>query len=198
MMTFALDDLASNGGGIVIKILVKGIVMLRRSIVWGVASAIMVMASFASNSFGQGCQHRGLRWLGQGYGPGYHWRNPGHESCYYNPYTMQNSYLISQYGPSPFINNDPTYFGRGQSGYSQYTPRQTFPHPSPQQLIGGDFVPTPTDATHDAFDSENRPKLKDQEVPDDWDSGDDRKEDGNQHGPDDESARFDWNDDWNG
>ena len=36
-----------------------------------------------------------LRLLGQGWSAGYHWRNPGHDSRYYNPYSPHNSYLIS-------------------------------------------------------------------------------------------------------
>ena len=42
-----------------------------------------------------------LRNLGHGFGPGYHWRTPGPNSDYYNPYSAHNSMLISQMGPQP-------------------------------------------------------------------------------------------------
>ena len=32
-----------------------------------------------------------FRWLGNGYSDGYHVRNPGHDSSYYNPYSQHNS-----------------------------------------------------------------------------------------------------------
>jgi hypothetical protein len=35
------------------------------------------------------------RWLGSGWSAGYHWRNPGHDSSYYNPYSPHNSLRIS-------------------------------------------------------------------------------------------------------
>jgi len=39
---------------------------------------------------------RGLRVAGHGYSAGYHWKNPGHDSSYYTPYSAHNSHLISQ------------------------------------------------------------------------------------------------------
>lgn len=38
------------------------------------------------------------RALGMGQGVGYHWRSPGPNTDYYNPYTPTNSYLVSQHG----------------------------------------------------------------------------------------------------
>ncbi len=38
----------------------------------------------------------GFRWLGQGWSAGYHHRNPGPNTDYYNPYTAHNSMLISK------------------------------------------------------------------------------------------------------
>ena len=47
----------------------------------------------AQNTFRQ---QRALRWLGQGFGDGYHRKNPGYDTSYYNPYSAHNSLLISQ------------------------------------------------------------------------------------------------------
>jgi|GEM_PF-6160568 len=36
------------------------------------------------------------RWLSVGNGPGYHWQNPGIDSSYYNPWSANNTSLVSQ------------------------------------------------------------------------------------------------------
>lgn len=38
-----------------------------------------------------------LRLLGHGWSAGYHWRNPGHDSSYYNPYSHHNSARMSDW-----------------------------------------------------------------------------------------------------
>ena len=65
--------------------------------------AVLAIAVFAdpSSSDAQHLRSRqplqaGFRWLGQGWSAGYHHRNPGPNTDYYNPYTAHNSMLISQ------------------------------------------------------------------------------------------------------
>jgi hypothetical protein len=49
--------------------------------------------------FNQTIQKPG-RLTGHGWGAGYHWKSPGHDSSYYNPYSHHNSFRASdwQYG----------------------------------------------------------------------------------------------------
>jgi hypothetical protein len=53
------------------------------------------------------------RFLGAGYGRGYHRCNPGHDTSYYQPWNTKNSFLISQ---------SPEYLAR--FGYQHRTPMQ--------------------------------------------------------------------------
>ena len=71
--------------------------MSRKSVFITTLSMMIVTVSFvaeasAQNRFG----HRPLRWLGQGFGDGYHRCNPGYDSSHYNPYSAHNSFLYSQ------------------------------------------------------------------------------------------------------
>ncbi len=54
-----------------------------------------------------------MRWAGHGIGPGYHWRNPGPNTDYYNPWTMHNSHLISQPFGQASVVPDPSSFYYG-------------------------------------------------------------------------------------
>lgn len=69
-------------------------------------SAVLVTTALSSVSSAQWLrsglkgQRRPLRVLGHGYSAGYHWRNPGPNSDYYNPYSAHNSQLTSQTGGS--------------------------------------------------------------------------------------------------
>lgn len=88
-----------------------------------------------------------LRLLGAGFGPGYHWQNPGHDSSYYNPYSANNSLLISK----QFPNDANSQYGSGNLPsqgipYSQYAPTGSANGQFgtlPGATIGGDFQPVP-------------------------------------------------------
>lgn len=111
--------------------------------------AIMIaMIAFSSVSQAQYRDHsrrrpllqRTNRILGVWQGNGRHWRTPGHDSSYYNPWSAHNSALVSQgYEPN-------TYQGQGQF----YVPAPstqfgTDPFYQPQQQPTP-RVPTPTNA----------------------------------------------------
>ena len=72
-----------------------------------------------------------FRWLGQGYGPGYHWQNPGPNSNYYNPYSDHNSRLISRPDLYPQQDMAPVTSDNKSVPYSVYS--------SPD----GEAIPTP-------------------------------------------------------
>jgi hypothetical protein len=67
-------------------------------------AAVLLTTAFSSVSSAQWRrsglrgQKRPLRVLGHGYSAGYHWRNPGPNSDYYNPYSAHNSQLTSHTG----------------------------------------------------------------------------------------------------
>lgn len=76
-----------------------------------VFSALLVMTTFSSVSSAQlrNRQHV-LRWMGQGFGDGYHQCNPGPNSDYYNPYSAHNSWLHSQFTPANTqVSNHPVF-----------------------------------------------------------------------------------------
>lgn len=58
-----------------------------------------------------------LRWLGQGFSDGYHRKNPGYDTSYYNPYSSHNSNLISQ---------SPEYLAIRPVAMNQNIPRRFF------------------------------------------------------------------------
>ena len=63
------------------------------------------------------------RFLGLGYGNGYHCRTPGPQSDYYNPYSYRNSHLVSR-GQSGYHHMSHGYHGGGNGGtipHSVYT-----------------------------------------------------------------------------
>ena len=78
-------------------------------------SLVALIAIVVCGAFAMPCQaqntfrrQRGLRWLGQGFGDGYHRQNPGYDTSYYNPYSAHNSRLISQTPEYMAINPVPT------------------------------------------------------------------------------------------
>lgn len=71
--------------------------MSRQSMCISVLSLVIVSVSFVAEASAQNrLGHRPLRWLGQGFGDGYHRCNPGHDSSHYNPYSAHNTFLYSQ------------------------------------------------------------------------------------------------------
>lgn len=77
------------------------------------------------------------RVLGAWHGNGRHWRTPGHDSSYYNPWSAHNSALISQGYPVE---------SNGGAQYYHPAPVQAFPHqpitPQPPVApLGGSYSP---------------------------------------------------------
>ena len=71
--------------------------MSRQSMFISVLSLVIVSISFVAEASAQNrLGHRPLRWLGQGFGDGYHRCNPGYDSSHYNPYSAHNTFLYSQ------------------------------------------------------------------------------------------------------
>lgn len=72
--------------------------MSRRSLITAILTVTIVCFATASDTFAQrrAFKPRPLRWLGQGYGDGYHRCSPGYDSSHYNPYSAHNSFLYSQ------------------------------------------------------------------------------------------------------
>ncbi len=114
--------------------------MFRTVILVGVSAAIVLLAgSSAEAQFvrtGRPIQ-RLDRWLGVGNGPGYHWRNPGPDVSYYNPWSEVNSSLVSGYGIPPY--GTPT----GYHPRSNYAPRDFTPDWNSNTEFHAPGVPTP-------------------------------------------------------
>lgn len=136
---------------------VKRIVMFLRPVFCLLVSAVLLTTAFSSESSAQWRrsglqgQKRPLRVLGHGYSAGYHWRNPGPNSDYYNPYSAHNSLLMSngsQQGEFGFFPNygQPRYSPTGEPNFETL----------PGNPIPGDFTPAnPTDPSDNpAADSE--------------------------------------------
>ena len=73
-----------------------------------------------------------FRWLGNGYSDGYHTRNPGPDSSYYNPYSLHNSnrvFLPTEGSPVlplyGFGARQPASRPTLQSSWARPTPSQT-------------------------------------------------------------------------
>ncbi len=86
--------------------------MLIRSLSITIVAVLLSTTLLASDSSAQwrGARQigqRGLRVMGHGYSAGYHWKNPGHDSSYYNPYSAHNSNLVTQ----PWRNQGHLYEG---------------------------------------------------------------------------------------
>ena len=85
-----------------------------------VALAVFIICgSFVTSCQAQNTfrRQRGLRWLGQGFGDGYHRQNPGYDTSYYNPYSAHNSLLLSQ---------SPEYMAARPVPTNQELPRRFF------------------------------------------------------------------------
>ena len=88
-------------------------------------SALLLTTVFSSVSSAQRLrsglqgQRRPLRILGHGWSAGYHWRNPGPNSDYYNPYSAHNSMLKSSGGDGDFFpyGGRPRYSPTGEPNY---------------------------------------------------------------------------------
>ncbi len=116
-------------------------------------SAVLLTTAFSSESSAQWRrsglqgQKRPLRVLGHGYSSGYHWRNPGPNSDYYNPYSAQNSVLMSQaeaYGFFP-SEGQPRYSPTGEPNFETI----------PGQPIEGNFQESaPIDPSNNSSASE--------------------------------------------
>lgn len=101
------------------------------------------------------------RFLGAGYGLGYHRCNPGHDTSYYNPWNAKNSFLISR---------SPEYLGR----FSQQR------HLSPMDLLYSQQqgYPGPVNnfgQTH--FGTHNQPAISGPQIDADFQPVQNRQED---------------------
>ena len=120
-------------------------------------SLVALVGLVVCGSFALPCQaqntfrrQRGLRWLGQGFGDGYHRQNPGYDTSYYNPYSAHNSRLISQspeymaIHPVPTNQELPRRFFNGVPFSAYAAPPQLNPayQASPSQQFQGSFSPS--------------------------------------------------------
>ena len=88
----------------------------------------------------------GFRWLGQGWSAGYHHRNPGPNTDYYNPYTAHNSMLISRMpGNQSGYNQYGYHSGLPTSSYPNYASGSSWGHGHGAQSIQPTFVPVDDD-----------------------------------------------------
>ncbi len=114
----------------------------------------------------------GFRWLGHGWSAGYHHRDPGPNTDYYNPYTAHNSMLISK---------QPGY----QSAHHQY-----YNHPITQGVPYSVYAPTSGSQTNWNYGHGQAQSINPTFVPTDADT--DQSEDSSSFGNDDND--FDPND----
>ena len=120
-------------------------------------SLVTLVGLVVCGSFALPCQaqntfrrQRALRWLGQGFGDGYHRQNPGYDTSYYNPYSAHNSRLISQspeymaIHPVPTNQELPRRFFNGVPFSAYAAPPQVNPsyQASPSQQFQGSFSPS--------------------------------------------------------
>ena len=115
-------------------------------------ATLVVCAGFALPCQAQNTfrRQRGLRWLGQGFGDGYHRKNPGYDTSYYNPYSAHNSLLISQspeyqaIRPVPTNQELPRRFFNGVPFSAYAAPPQLNPafQTMPGQQFQGSFSPS--------------------------------------------------------
>ncbi len=89
------------------------------------------------------------RFLGLGYGNGYHCRTPGPQTDYYNPYSAMNSHLVSRYQDAGGYSNLNTGYavGGGAVPHSVYTGTSNEGHSVfesvPGQTMTPSFEPVP-------------------------------------------------------
>lgn len=117
----------------------------------GFAFSVVLLATIFSSVSSAQLGQKAFRWLGEGYGPGYNRCNPGPNSDYYNPYSAHNSMLISrlpQFQNRSFqsysqnnLESRTVYQGVPFSVYAAPISRQTFVHPSTNQMNKNSFVP---------------------------------------------------------
>lgn len=114
-------------------------------------SAVLLTTALSSVSSAQWLrsglkgQRRPLRVLGHGYSAGYHWRNPGPDSDYYNPYSAHNSLLTSANEVNDFYqyNGQPRYSPTGEPNYETIPgvpiePDQAVPNGQGQPAVGSE------------------------------------------------------------
>ncbi|MFK7766630.1 MAG: hypothetical protein AB8B55_05365 [Mariniblastus sp.] len=145
---------------------------------FGFVLAVTMVTLFASDSFAQVMRpgQAVLRILGQGYGNGYHQCNPGPNPDYYNPYTTQNTFLVSR---SPqYLNGmqaDLSTMQRLQQGtFHRGTPFSVYAAPRSQstyqpyqgQTIESSFEPLDLDESK-SRKTDNREMEKDGKAADD-------------------------------
>ncbi len=92
---------------------------------------------------------RPLRFLGQGWGSGYHHRNPGPNVDYYNPYNAHNSSLVSQGGmmAGSYGGYQSYSMDGGSTPFSSYAPSSTMNSSNFNSLPGGSLQPTFQEST---------------------------------------------------
>lgn len=151
--------------------------VMARRIGW-ICLAFSIVAFFADNAEAQRfyrierAVQAPYRYFGHGNGPGYHYRNPGPDSSYYNPWTQKNSFLISKspqflarYGnelprtPLEILQQGGNTSWGQQHGYAQPHPASAFPSAAP---LRADFVP----ATK-ASEEEDKMEMEKEEMSDD-------------------------------
>ena len=141
-------------------------------------SLVALVAFVVCGSFALPCQaqntfkrQRVLRWLGQGFGDGYHRQNPGYDTSYYNPYSAHNSLLISQspeymaISPVPTNQELPRRFFNGVpfSAYAAPPQLNSNLQSMPSQQFQGSFSPSIGSGLSDDDSSENSFRQDDEE-----------------------------------
>ena len=149
--------------------------MRSRAVCLVFVAATLLVTSLTSTSSAQwrGLRQPGqkvLRVLGAGYGPGYHWRTPGPNSDYYNPYSAHNSLLISEPGPSgdfgAYSNNHAPAAGTPFSSHAPTSRGTTHLGDLPGAPIDGTFQPLQPNAEEnqsgddDAVDNDETTHLR--------------------------------------
>ncbi len=101
-------------------------------------TTVMTSVSSAQWNGSRQTSLRPLRFLGQGWGAGYHHCNPGPNVDYYNPYSAHNSALISQGGMMAGSNGGYQSFSMdsGSVPYSSFSPSSTMPSGNFDSLPG--------------------------------------------------------------
>jgi hypothetical protein len=114
----------------------------------------------AQNTFKR---RRTLRWLGQGFSDGYHRCTPGHDTSYYNPYSANNSFLVSrtpEYQAAAHRFDDPA--GLGTSRFFNGVPFSVYAAPpksayhsvlAPAQQVPSSFAPSKKEPTESSRDN---------------------------------------------
>jgi len=129
----------------------------------------------------------GFRWLGQGWSAGYHHRDPGPNTDYYNPWTAHNSMLISKMPgyQDPRHSQYGNQYGHPNASYQNYSDHSNWDQDLTQS-IEPTFIPTDADPNEEPDDEDD--------TSNDFDTGDSSDDDsdfGSDENADFEDSSFD-------